>query len=174
MPVLAELPDYSPLQWAVISLFPAAMLASALWDAAAMRIPNWLTGGLALAFPIAAAGTALPLETVGWHLLTGLGALAVVMALFATGWIGGGDAKLFAASALWLGHEGILAYTLVTTMLGGGLTLLLISFRGLPLPQALIGQEWILRLHDPREGVPYGLALAAGGLLVFAQSPWLG
>jgi prepilin peptidase CpaA len=174
MPALANLPDYSVLQWLIIGVFPAVMIAGAVWDAALMRIPNWQTGALALAFPIAAAGTALSLESFGLHMAVGAGALVVVMTLFAFGWIGGGDAKLFAATALWLGPSDILAYTLITTLLGGGLTLLLLSFRGLPLPSALVGQTWLLRLHDPQEGVPYGLALAAGGLFIFSGSAWLG
>lgn len=170
---LATLPDYTLLQWLVISTFPVFMLAAAASDAASMRIPNWLTGTLALAFPIAAAGTAMPLEALGWHGLVGFAALLVGMGLFATGWIGGGDAKFFAATVLWLGPDQVLAFTLISTVLGGLLTLFLLSFRKLPMPGPLAAQGWIMRLHDPKEGVPYGIALAAGGLIAFAQSGWL-
>lgn len=173
MPDIAALPAYSLLQWSIIAVFPVLMGAAAISDAASMRIPNWLTGTLALAFPVAAAGTAMPLETLGLHFAVGFGALIVCMGLFATGWIGGGDAKFFAATALWLGPVDALGFTLVSTVLGGFLTLALLSFRKLPMPAPLVAQSWLMRLHDPKEGVPYGLALAAGGLLVFGQSSWM-
>ena len=46
-------------------------------------------------------------------------------------------------------------------------------WRGLPLPVALISQDWLARLHSPREGVPYGIALAAAGLLVYPDTPFM-
>lgn len=171
--MLQTLPDYSLPQWAVLAVFPAAMFAAAVCDGATMRIPNWLTGSLALAFPVAAAGTSLPLEQVGIHALVGGLALVVGMVLFALGWVGGGDAKLFAATMLWLGPEPAAAYALSASLLGGGLTLALIMFRRLPLPAPLAARGWLIRLHDPHEGVPYGLALAAAGLISFAGSAWM-
>lgn len=173
MPDIATLPAYSLLQWSVVAVFPLLMIAAAVSDAASMRIPNWLTGTLALAFPVAAAGTAMPLETLGLHFVVGFGVLIVCMGLFATGWIGGGDAKFFAATALWLGPADVLGFTLISTILGGLLTLALLSFRSLPMPAPLVTQSWLMRLHDPKEGVPYGMALAAGGLVVFGQSTWM-
>ena len=88
--------------------------------------------------------------------------------LFALGYIGGGDAKLFAAVALWLGPHDLLSYTLVATLLGGFLTLTLLGLRHLPLPAGLARQDWILKLHDNRSGIPYGVALAAGAFVVLA------
>jgi prepilin peptidase CpaA len=41
-----------------------------------------------------------------------------------------------------------------------------------PLPSLLLGQEWALRLHRRDAGIPYGLALAAGALLVYPQTVW--
>lgn len=169
----AALPAYTPLQWAVVAAFPAAMLAAAVSDAATMRIPNWLTGSLALIFPVAAAGIAMPLENLGLSLAAGAGALVVGMILFALGWVGGGDAKLFAATSLWLGPAALAAYAIAAALIGGILTIALIMFRRLPLPAPLAGQAWLARLHDPGEGVPYGMALAAAGLWAFAGTPWL-
>jgi prepilin peptidase CpaA len=37
----------------------------------------------------------------------------------------------------------------------------------------LNGQGWLVRLHNPKEGVPYGIALAAAGLLVYPQTPFM-
>ncbi len=170
---LTSLPAYTPLQWLIIAVFPCLMLAAATTDAVDMRIPNWLTSSLALAFPIAAMGTAMSFETMGLHTAVGLAGLVVGMGFFAAGWIGGGDAKLFAATLLWLGPETALAFTLLSTVLGGLLTLLLLSFRQLPMPAPLAARDWIMRLHDHKQGVPYGIALAAGGIIVFVQSGWI-
>jgi prepilin peptidase CpaA len=51
--------------------------------------------------------------------------------------------------------------------------LALLFWRGVPLPEMLISQNWLVRLHDPKEGVPYGIALAAAGLLVYPQTPFM-
>ena len=52
------------------------------------------------------------------------------------GWIGGGDAKLAAATALWFGFDFLLDYLVYASLFGGVLTLVLIQFRRLPLPGA--------------------------------------
>jgi prepilin peptidase CpaA len=89
------------------------------------------------------------------------------------GWIGGGDAKLAAATALWFGFDHLLPYLFYASLLGGALTLLLLSFRTLPLPQYLAAQQWVQRLHDKKSGVPYGIALAAAALLVYPDTLWM-
>ena len=58
------------------------------------------------------------------------------------------------------------------SLLGGGLTLLLLWFRTLPLPLFMVKREWIARLHDKETGIPYGVALGAAGLLMFQHSVW--
>ena len=58
-------------------------------------------------------------------------------------------------------------------LLGGVLTLLIIRFRQLPLPQALSRHAWIARLHNQEEGVPYGIALAAAALAIYPYTGWM-
>lgn len=99
-----------------------------------------------------------------------LAVLVVTFALFAFGWIGGGDAKLAAATALWMGWENLADYLLISTFIGGVLTLLILYARKWPLPTSLLRQNWIARLHDKATGVPYGIALAAAGLALFPQT----
>ena len=89
------------------------------------------------------------------------------------GWIGGGDAKLAAATALWLGFDHLMTYLVYASLFGGALTLLLIQFRLAPLPAVLARQEWVQRLHDRNGGVPYGIALAAAALAVYPQTTWM-
>ena len=97
--------------------------------------------------------------------------MTVGFTLFALGYIGGGDAKLFAAVALWLGFDrDLMNYMLIASLLGGALTLALLALRRVPLPALLTGQSWLLRLHDDRAGIPYGVALAAGAFLVLPQT----
>jgi prepilin peptidase CpaA len=113
----------------------------------------------------------------GPELLSHVGAAAAVLAVafvcFACGWIGGGDAKLAAATALWLGLSHLFDYLVYASILGGALTLLIIQFRTLPLPRVLVGKEWAERLHRQGGGVPYGIALAAAALLVYPQTEWM-
>src|SRR6516162_7232186 len=60
---------------------------------------------------------------------------------------GGGDAKLAAATALWLGFDHLLPYLLYASLLGGALSVGLIWFRMAPLPDWLARHDWAQRLH---------------------------
>ena len=92
---------------------------------------------------------------------------------FSQGWIGGGDAKLAAATALWFGFDYLLDYLIYASLFGGALTLAIIQFRKIPLPAMLARQGWILRLHETDAGIPYGIALAAAALAVYPKTGWM-
>jgi len=92
--------------------------------------------------------------------------------LFIPGWFGGGDAKLMAAIALWLGFDSLLPYVLYVALAGGFIATLFSMVRSVPLPRAFLGEAWALRLHRTDAGIPYGIALAAGALLVYPQTVW--
>jgi prepilin peptidase CpaA len=110
---------------------------------------------------------------IGLHVgLAGI-ALGIGFFMFAMGWIGGGDAKLFAATALWLGPQHVVDYAIVAAILGGVLTLAILGLRMTPLPAGFGQQEWLLRLHNPRNGVPYGIALAAAALWIYPSTIWM-
>lgn len=147
-------------------VLPMLLALAAGFDLASYTIPNRLSLAIVAAFAVFAAVSGFPGAAWGSHLAAGLVALAAGFALFAAGWIGGGDAKLFAAVALWFGFGDLMNYALIAAVLGGGLTLGLLVMRRIPLPGVLIRQSWIARLHDDRAGVPYGVALAAGALVV--------
>jgi prepilin peptidase CpaA len=156
-----------------LTLFPAMMAFAASSDLLTMTIANRvsliLIGGFVL---LAGLG-----GMSGPELLPHVGAAAAVLAAafvcFAFGWVGGGDAKLAATSALWLGFGHLFNYLIFASVLGGGLTLLIVQFRALPLPRILAGQDWVARLHRPDSGVPYGIALAAAALIVYPQTEWM-
>jgi prepilin peptidase CpaA len=101
--------------------------------------------------------------------------LLVAFCMFARGWVGGGDAKLASAAAMWLGWGSIADYFVATAICGGFLTLLILTARKVPLPAMLANCDWIARLHNSRSGVPYGIALAAAGLIQYPGSRiWAG
>jgi len=102
-----------------------------------------------------------------------LAVLAVAFFCFAMGWVGGGDAKVAAASALWFGFGHLLDYLVYASLFGGALTLLLLQFRQWPLPAALQNQAWLIRLHNKESGIPYGIALALGALLIYPDTDWI-
>jgi prepilin peptidase CpaA len=157
----------------IITIFPAAMAFAAAGDLFSMTVPNWIPLMLVAGFAVLAPAVGLGWSNVELHVAVGVGALLVTFALFAFGWIGGGDAKLFAVTCLWMGPEGTLLYAVYASLLGGLLTLLIMVLRSVPLPAALYSQGWLLRLHDSKEGVPYGIALAAAGLLVYPETPFM-
>lgn len=154
----------------VLLVFPALLALSAGYDLASYTIPNRLSLAIAAAFLAFALSAGMSGAQLGLHLAAGLVALAAGFSMFAMGWIGGGDAKLFAAAALWFGFGDLLPYTLTAAVLGGGLTLLILLARRVPLPAFIAGQAWIARLHDSRSGIPYGVALAAGALLMLPDA----
>jgi prepilin peptidase CpaA len=157
-------------QFLLLMMVPALLAAAAVWDLASFTIPNYLSLALAALFGVFALATGLSPTSAGLHLLAGLIALAIGFTMFALNYIGGGDAKLFAGVALWLGLHDLVAYSLVATILGGVLTLTLLAIRQLPLPAGLARQGWILKLHDSRSGIPYGVALAAGFFVILPHA----
>jgi len=154
----------------VLFVVPALLAASAGWDLASFTIPNFLPITLIALFGVFVVTTGFAPPAIGGHALAGLSGLAIGFALFAFGLIGGGDAKLFAATALWLGFGNLLEYVLFTSVIGGALALALISVRSLPMPATLANQKWVLRLHDSQGGIPYGVALAAAALIVLPHT----
>ena len=154
-------------------LFPALMAFAASSDLLTMTISNRLSLALAAAFFAVTLIVGMSLPAIGMHVVAGAIVLAVAFGFFAMGWIGGGDAKLAAATVLWFGFDHLLDYLLYAALFGGVLTLLLIYFRKLPLPGTLARQVWIQRLHETGGGVPYGIALAAAALTVYPKTGWM-
>src|SRR6188508_2883702 len=124
-------------------LFPALMAFAASSDLFTMTISNRVTLVLVAGFFALALFTGMSFDAVLWHMAAAAAVLAVTFTFFAQGWIGGGDAKLAAATALWLGFAHLLDYLLYASLFGGVLTLALLQFRKLPLPGVLSRQGWI-------------------------------
>ncbi|HEX4889776.1 MAG TPA: prepilin peptidase [Alphaproteobacteria bacterium] len=146
-------------------LFLGIMAAAAIYDLVSYTIPNFLSILLIVIFAALAVWQGLSWQILAAHGGTGLSMLAVGYAMFAAGLMGGGDAKLFAATSLWMGWQGMFNYLIMFSLCGGLLALALLLFRRLPLPEGLGRHGWIMALHNPAQGVPYGIALAAGASL---------
>jgi prepilin peptidase CpaA len=153
-------------------LFAALVVFAAARDALSFTIPNWISGGLVLLFVPAALANGLGWPAFGLHLGVGAAALVAGMVMFALRWMGGGDAKLLAAVALWLGWPAVLTFLGAAAIAGGGLAVVLLALRATALrPFVLLGPPWVVRLAEPGEAVPYGVAIALGALVALPGSP---
>jgi prepilin peptidase CpaA len=156
---------------ALLLVFPVLVVTAALRDLTSYTIPNWISLALIAAFVPAVLIQGLPLATIGQYAGVGVAALVAGMVMFALGWIGGGDAKLFAAAGLWLGWPAVLPFVLVTAVAGGALAVLLLAMRKSVLqPLMTMGPPWLGRLATRGENVPYGVAICVGALVAFPQS----
>lgn len=154
-------------------LFPALMAFAAASDLFTMTISNRVSLLLVAGFFLLAGFGGMPLPQMAMHVAAGLSVLVVAFAFFAFGWMGGGDAKIAAAVGLWLGFGPLADYLLYASLFGGALTLLILQFRKWPLPYPLVSQDWLLRLHNDTTGIPYGIALATGALLLYPETEWI-
>lgn len=151
--------------------FPLAMALAASSDLLTMKISNKLVLVLVAGFFVVAIAVNLPLQQLALHVLCAMLVLVVGFVLFAMRWIGGGDAKLAAATTLWLGFGLTLPFVVYAGLFGGALTLLILALRHFPLTPFLARYTWLERLHNPKSGVPYGVAMAIAGMMVYVNSP---
>ncbi len=156
-------------------VFPLLMIFAALADLFTMTIPNRVSLVLIAAYLLLALYLRLPLATVGLHVSCGLAMLALTFTMFQMGWIGGGDAKLAAATALWLGWPALFEYGLAASLFGGALTVAILALRHYDLPEKLLSVGFIAKLAEKNGGVPYGIALALAGLMIYPHTGvWTG
>jgi len=146
------------------------MLAAAWHDAARFIIPNWISGVLVLAWIPAAFTLDYGWPGAGLALLTGFAVLAAGMALWAPGWLGGGDVKLLAAGALWFGWPDVVSFLVWSMLAGGVLALVLVLARRIaPAIPQMAGRLTGTALA-PGAPAPYGIAIAAGALITLPRS----
>ncbi|MBV9511494.1 MAG: prepilin peptidase [Caulobacteraceae bacterium] len=158
------------LQAALLTVFPALVIIAAMTDAVSFTIPNRISLLLLAVYVPVCLLLDRPVAEIGVEAAVGLAALLLGMGMFAAGWIGGGDAKLFAVSALWLGWAGLPVFLLVTALAGGVLAVLLLNARSAAMKPYFRGAPaWFARLVTPGAGVPYGVAIAAGALTAFPR-----
>ncbi len=158
------------LAYLFLSILPAALVVAAINDMMEMKIPNWISVVLVAAYPCAALYFQIPLADVMASVLLALVVLAFGFTLFAFNLLGGGDAKLLAAVAPWMGLGAFAYFTIYMVLAGGALALALVLFRQIPPLPIYANTGWIMNLHNARGKMPYGAAIAVGGLLAMPRS----
>jgi len=156
----------------LLSIFPAALIVAAANDIYEFKIPNWISIILIIAYPAAGAAVGASLETLLEGFLIGAGALTLGFGLYAGRVIGGGDAKLIAATAPWLGAGALGSFLFLAALSGLGLAIIIMMFRKMPILPIYSHAPWLLELHDRKKDIPYGVAIASGGILSFSQTPF--
>src|SRR4029453_2415760 len=114
------------LDLARLLLFPALIAFAASTDLLTMTISNRVPLALAAGFLVLAVASGMGAYEILMHVGAGAIVLAIAFACFAMGQVGGGDAKIAAAAALWFGFAALINYLLYASLFGGALTLLLL------------------------------------------------
>ncbi|TPI52877.1 MULTISPECIES: prepilin peptidase [unclassified Mesorhizobium] len=160
------------LEALIFVVFPFCMLFAAISDMLSMTIANRVPVLLVVVFALVAPLTGMEWAAYGWHFAAGALVLAATFGLFAMGGMGGGDAKLLAATAVWMGlNIQFVEYLVVSTFIGGLLTLAILVYRKSPLAVFTGRNPFLRHFADETTGVPYGIALGLGGLLTYPDSP---
>ncbi|AWI59483.1 A24 family peptidase [Sinorhizobium fredii] len=156
---------------AAFVVFPFCLAFAAISDLLTMTIPNRVSAILLGAFFVIAPFAGLGLGEIGLHVAAAALVFAVCFCLFAVNIMGGGDAKLLTACAIWFGLDAsLVAFLVYVSICGGVLTLAVLLLRrqenailasGIPVPRLLLTAKKI----------PYGIAIALGGFAAYASSP---
>ena len=156
---------------AIFLILPLCLAFAAFNDLFTMTIPNRISVILIGSFLVIAPFTGMGWQVFGMSLLAAALVFVCGFALFALNTMGGGDAKLLTATALWFGFSGELAMYMVAVAIVGGLLTMLILFvrsyhqqilaSGLPIPDSLLVAK----------KVPYGIAIAIAGLMTYPEAP---
>ncbi len=103
---------------AALAVYIFPLVLAGISDFRTLRIPNYLTAALAAAFPLAALAAG---QHVDWlsHIEAGFFVFAGGAVLFAAGFMGGGDVKLLAATALWAGLGQVMPLLAMVAIVGG-------------------------------------------------------
>lgn len=160
------------LEALIFVVFPFCMVYSAVSDTMSMTIANRVPLLLLGVFLIVAPLTGMALADIGMHLAAGAVLLTITFAMFALGGMGGGDAKLIAASTVWMGFGmPLMQYLLTSAVIGGMLTLAILTFRSSALSHITSQNMFLRNFSKDAGGVPYGIALGIGGLITYPSSP---
>ncbi|MCX9147754.1 prepilin peptidase [Erythrobacter sp. WG] len=144
------------ISYGLLIALAIALLFAAFTDIRRRQIDNWLNLAIALAAPVFWWSQGLSLwPDVAFQLGMAAAAFAVFAALFAFKVMGGGDVKLLTALALWIPFYEYMQLLLIMAVTGGVLTMMLVFWH-------------VARRQRDRIAVPYGVAIAVGGLWTLA------
>lgn len=159
------------LEAAILIVFPFAMVFAATSDMLTMTIANRVSLILIAGFALLAPFTGMAWSDYAMHFVAMALVLTVCFGLFAVGVMGGGDAKLMSATALWIGlNINLMQYLVIGSLLGGILTLMILRFRGSNITVYTSHVEFLHKMAEPKGKIPYGMALGIAGLFVFPET----
>lgn len=142
------------ISYGLLIALAIALLYAAFTDIQSRIIANWLNIAIAAGAPVFWWASGLSLwPDVAIQFAIAIGAFVVFAGLFAAGLMGGGDVKLLTALALWIEPTGFLTLLLIMALAGGVLTI-------------IMGGYHFIRRQKERLAIPYGVAIAFGGLWV--------
>lgn len=160
------------LEALIFVVFPFCMAFAIISDVLSMTIANRVSLLLVATFALVAPLTGMGWADFGWHFAAGAAVLCATFGLFALGAMGGGDAKLMAATALWMGFSPeLMNYLVYASIFGGMLTVLIVAYRSSPFAMLTGGNLFLRHFADKNVGIPYGVALGISGLLVYPATP---
>lgn len=157
--------------YALLLVFPALLAFGGAYDLLTMTIPNRVSIAIVALFLVAAPLVGLSAQDIAMHLAAGLIVLAAGIALFAVGGFGGGDAKLLAAAALWIGFDQLVPFLAYVTIFGGVLAVVILLYRRTPII-GIYAPDWAMKLHRRDAGIPYGIAIACSALMIYPSTAW--
>ena len=155
-----------------LAAFAGLLVYAAGSDVARLTIPNWVSIVMTALFVVTALAVSMPLAEIGLHLGVGAGVLVVGFILFQANIIGGGDAKLLAAGAVWTGFAAFAPFMFWTATAGGVVALSLLAARHF-IKQAETNPSFVNRLLERNGGIPYGVAIMTGGLMALPALPFV-
>lgn len=156
---------------AAFLIFPLCLSVAAFSDLFTMTIPNRISVILIAAFLLVAPFLGLSVPMIGMHFAGAAIVFAACFALFAANVMGGGDAKLLTAAALWFGYDqSLLIFLLYVAYIGGLVTIAIVVLRSQRQTIDAMG----LRIPDSlliAKKIPYGIAIGIAGFLAYPSSP---
>lgn len=153
---------------AIIVIFPLCLAYAAFSDMFTMTIPNRVSIILIASFAVIAPFTGMAWGVYGQHFAAAALVFAVCFALFGFGLMGGGDAKLLTAVALWFGlNIHLFNFLVYVALFGGLLTVLIVLARTDRFALVVNRVGMFNHLTDPALGVPYGVAIGIAGFICF-------
>ena len=146
-----------PFTEMLVALLALILVVAAVIDVRTFTISNGLNLTVALLAPLYWWSAALPLwPDVGLQVAVAAGVFAALAAAFYAGMMGGGDVKLAAALALWFSPLSTIKFLVLMSLAGGVLTLLVVGWHR-------------AKKRSGRPEIPYGVAIAFGGLAILTQ-----
>jgi prepilin peptidase CpaA len=144
------------LSYGLLGALAIALLIAAFTDLRRREIDNWLNAAIALGAPLFWFSSGTSWLDIGFQIAIALVIFVVLVLLFVSGSMGGGDVKLLTALALWIQPVWFVKLLVVMSLAGGALTI-------------VCGALHLWRKREGRIAVPYGIAISAAGLWSLAN-----